>query len=131
AADVLVEADWGGPAGSLRFFRPPGLNLESTVRDLYTLLWQLRARAPGADFPLDGIVFPKVEHPEEVDLVNDLLDRAEAELGLAAGQIRLAYLVESGWGAAQLAEIGRRAAPRLASLIFGLADFSADIGLPA
>src|SRR6266404_5659178 len=47
AADILVDADWGGPAGSLRFFRPPGLNLESTVRDLFTLLWQLQARAPG------------------------------------------------------------------------------------
>jgi citrate lyase beta subunit len=131
AADVLVEADWGGPAGSLRFFRPPGFNLESTVRDLYTLLWQLRARAPGADFPLDGIVFPKVEHPEEVELVNRLLDRAEAELGLPAGQIRVAYLVESGWAASQLPEIARLAAPRLAGLIFGIADFSADLGLPA
>jgi citrate lyase beta subunit len=51
-------------------------------------------------------------------------------LGLAPGQIRVAYLVESGWAAAQLPEIARRAAPRLASLIFGLADYSADLGLP-
>jgi citrate lyase beta subunit len=131
AADVLVEADWGGAAGSLRFFRPPGFNLETTVRDLYTLLWQLRARAPGAELPLDGIVFPKVEHPEEVDLVNRLLDRAEAELGLEMGRIRVAYLVESGWAASQLAEIARHAAPRLAGLIFGIADYSADLGLPA
>lgn len=131
AADILVEADWGGPAGSLRFFRPPGFNLETTVRDLYTLLWQLRARAPNAEFPLDGIVFPKVEHPEEVDLVNRLLDRAEADLDLPPGQIRVAYLVESGWAASQLPEIARAAAPRLAGLIFGIADFSADLGLPA
>ncbi|HYN70569.1 MAG TPA: aldolase/citrate lyase family protein [Candidatus Eisenbacteria bacterium] len=131
AADILVEADWGGPAGSLRFFRPPGLNLESTVRDLYTLLWQLRARTRGSELPLDGIVFPKVEHPEEVDLVNRLLDRAEADLELPPGQIRVAYLIESGWAASQLPEIARAAAPRLAGLIFGIADFSADLGLPA
>ena len=131
AADILVEADWGGPAGSLRFFRPPGFNLESTVRDLFSLLWQLKARASSAAFPLDGIVFPKIEHPEEVDLLNRLLDRAESELGLVTGQIRVAYLVESGWAASQLAEIARRAAPRLAGLIFGIADFSADLGLPA
>jgi citrate lyase beta subunit len=108
------------------------LDLDTTVRDLYTLLWRLRERTPevGA-FPLDGIVFPKVEHPEEVDLVNDLLSRAEAALGLPDGRIRVAYLVESGWAAMQLAEIAQRAAPRLASLIFGLADFSADLGLPA
>ena len=45
-------------------------------------------RRPGA-FPLDGIVFPKVEHPEEVDLVDDLLDRAEAALDLPVGSIRV------------------------------------------
>ena len=135
AAETFVDADWGDAAGapSLRFYRPPGFNLETTVRDLYTLLWRLRERASGPTdaFPLDGIVFPKVEHPEEVDLVNDLLDRAEAALGLPAGRIRVGYLIESGWAAAQLPDIARRAAPRLSSLIFGLADYSADLGLPA
>lgn len=133
AADVLADADWGTQgAGSLRFFRPPGFNLETTVRDLYTLLWRLRGRtSERARFPLDGIVMPKVEHPEEVDLVNGLLDDAEAALGLPPGQIRVAYLVEAGWAVAQLPEIARRAAGRLASLIFGIADYSADLGLPA
>jgi citrate lyase beta subunit len=134
AADVFVTADWGDEKGaaSLRFYRPPGFNLDTTVRDLYTLLWRLRERtAAGRPLPLDGIVVPKVEHPEEVDLVNDLLDRAEAALDLEPGRLRVSYLIESGWGAAQLPEIARRAAPRLASLIFGLADYSADLGLPA
>lgn len=133
AADVLTDADWGAAgAGSLRFYRPPGFNLETTVRDLYTLLWRLRERTTEpARFPLDGIVMPKVEHPEEVDLVNQLLDDAESALGLRSGQIRVAYLVESGWAAAQLPEIARRAAGRLSALIFGIADYSADLGLPA
>lgn len=132
AADVLTEADWGtAGAGSLRFYRPPGFNLDTTVRDLYTLLWRLRERTDDpSTFPLDGIVMPKVEHPEEVDLVNGLLDDAEAALGLPNGHIRVGYLIESGWGAAQLPDVARRAAPRLASLIFGLADYSADLGLP-
>ena len=133
AADTFADADWGdGGAASLRFYRPPGFNLETTVRDLYTLLWRLRERTdPDTRFPLDGIVFPKVEHPEEIDLVNDLLSRAEEQLAIPAGQIRVAYLIELGWGTAQLAEIAQRAAPRLAALIFGLADYSADLGLPA
>ena len=132
-ADTFTNADWGdGGAASLRFYRPPGFNLDTTVRDLYMLLWRLRERvADPARFPLDGIVFPNIEHPDEVDLDNDLLSRAEAALGLPDGRIRVAYLVESGWSAAQLAEIAQHAAPRLASLIFGLADFSADLGLPA
>jgi citrate lyase beta subunit len=72
-----------------------------------------------------------VEHPEEVDLVNELLADAETAIGLEPGQIRVAYLVESGWAATQLAEIAKRSAGRLASLIFGIADYSADLGLPA
>jgi citrate lyase subunit beta/citryl-CoA lyase len=134
AADTFADADWGGDGeiASLRFYRPPGFNLDTSVRDLYTLLWRLRQRAAvGSAFPLDGIVFPKVEHPEEVDLVNELLDRAEAALGLPSGRIRVGYLIESGWAAAQLSEIARKAAPRLACLIFGLADYSADLGLPS
>ncbi len=132
AATVFADADWaGGGLPSLRFFRPPGFNAETTVRDLYTLLWRLRAGAgPDAPVPLDGIVFPKIEHPEEALLVNELLDRAEESLAIAPGSIRVGYLVESGFAAAKLAAIAEAAAPRLASLIFGLADFSADLGLP-
>jgi citrate lyase beta subunit len=134
AVDTLVSADWatGTRSPSLRFYRPPGLAIDTSVRDLYTLLWRLRERTEDvAAFPLDGIVMPKVGHPEEVDLVNDLLDRAEERLGLVPGRLRVAYLVESGWAATQLPELVRRSESRLAALIFGIADFSADLGLPA
>lgn len=134
AAEVLRAADWGdGAQRSLRFFRPPGFELGSTARDLYTLLWALaegmRDSARGA-FPLDGIVFPKVEHPEEVDVLYGILGQAEDALGLQPNHIRVGFLVESGWAAVQLAPIAQRAAPRLCALIFGLADYSADLGLP-
>jgi hypothetical protein len=103
AAAVLRDADWAGDGPpTLRFFRPPGFNLESTVHDLYTLLWSLAEGTPGGPPPLDGIVFPKLEHPEEVDLLYGLLDTAERGLGWREGQIRVAFLVESGWAAAQL-----------------------------
>jgi citrate lyase beta subunit len=134
AADTFATADWGigTRSPSLRFYRPPGLAVETAVRDLYTLLWRLRERTDdAAAFPLDGIVMPKIEHPEEVDLVNDLLDRVEDRLGLVPGRIRVAYLIESGWAATQLPELVRRSASRSAALIFGIADFSADLGLPA
>lgn len=134
AASVFAEADSEGQEpSSLRFYRPAGLNLETTVRDLYTLLWRLRERAASDDpakFPLDGIVWPKIEHPDEVDLINDLLNEAEADLRLAPGQIRVAYLIESGWATVQLPEIASRSASRLAALIFGSVDFSTDLGLP-
>jgi citrate lyase beta subunit len=132
ATRVLAEADWsgGGPA-TLRFYRPPGLNLDTTARDLYRVLWSLAEQSQPGSIPLDGIVFPKLEHSEEVDLVHGMLTEAERALGIEPGTIRVAYLVESGWAAAQLAEIATRAADRLCALIFGLADYSADLGLPA
>lgn len=133
AAGVLADADWAGDGPrSLRFYRPPGFNLQTTVRDLYTLLWRLAERAgqPGT-IELDGVIFPKIEHPEEVLLVNRLLDNAESALELEPGSIRVGYLVEAGFAASKLAAIAEAGAPRLCSLIFGLADFSADLGLPS
>ena len=134
AAETLAEADWGAARScdSLRFYRPPGFNLETTARDLYTLLWRLRERVPSGPFPLDGIVFPKVEHPEEVDLRRRHPDsrgdrprpRPTVDPGRAADRIRAGRPRSSP-------EIAGRAAPRLASLIFGVADYSADLGLPA
>jgi len=131
AADVLADADWRGDGPPmLRFFRPPGFALGSTAHDLYTLLWALAERSGPGALPLDGIVFPKVDHPEEVDLLYAMLSEAEEALGLPEGSIRVALLVESGWAAVQLAQIAQRAASRLSGLIFGLADYSADLGLP-
>ncbi len=131
AARLVAEADWsaGGP-DTLRFFRPPGFALGSTVNDLYTVLWNVAAASPAGQINLDGIVFPKVEHPDEVDLLYGLLDQAEAALGLAHGSVRVAFLIESGWAAARLPEIAVRAASRTCALIFGLADYSADLSLP-
>ena len=131
ATNVLSDADWsGGGPRSLRFYRPPGLNLETTARELYGLLWSLAERSADGTIALDGIVFPKIEHPEEVDLVHGMLTEAERALRLPVGGIRVAYLIESGWAVAQLPEIARRAADRLCALVFGLADYSADLGLP-
>jgi citrate lyase beta subunit len=132
AVDVLATADWsGGGPQTLRFFRPPGLNLETTFRELYSLLWGLVERCGPGAVPLDGIVFPKIEHPEEIDLVHGALTDAETALGMPVGQIRTAYLVESGWCAGQLPQIAARATDRLCALVFGLADYSADLGLPS
>ena len=123
-----VPSERGLP--SLRFFRPPGLALGSTARELYSLLWGLVDRFGADSIPLDGIIFPKVDHPEEVDLVHQMLSEAERALGIREGSLRTAYLVESGWAVSQLDRIAIRAADRLCALVFGLADYSADLALP-
>jgi citrate lyase beta subunit len=131
AIDVLTheEPNGAGPR-SLRFFRPPGLNLETTASELFAVLWGLVERTGPDALPLDGIVFPKVEHPEEVALVHGMLDDAERALGIPERSIRAAYLIESGWAASQIAAIALQASDRLCALVFGLADYSADLGLP-
>ena len=131
---TFADADWGDGRGlpSLRFYRPPGFNLETTVRDLYTLLWRLRERcadrAPSRSTasssqgraPRGGRPGQRPARPTP--------SGAGPAARVGSGS---AYLIESGWAAAQLPEIAARAAPRLARLIFGLADYSADLGLPA
>jgi citrate lyase subunit beta/citryl-CoA lyase len=129
ATDLLAQPAGGPTSARLRFFRPPGFRLGTTARDLLSLLDGLARRTPEGPLRLDGVIFPKVEHPEEIDLLNGHLDAAERELGIPAGSIRLGLLVESGWAAANLAELARRAAPRLSSIIFGLVDFAADLRL--
>jgi len=114
----------------LRFYRPPGLGVGTTARELYSVLWGLVERSGPEALPLDGIVFPKIDHPEEVDFVHAMLSDAERDLGIPPGTIRTAYLVESGWSVSQLDRIAVQAADRLCAFIFGLADYSADLGLP-
>jgi citrate lyase subunit beta/citryl-CoA lyase len=129
AARVLRDAAWAG--SNLRFYRPPGLNLPDAAQDLVTVLVEAgQGRAPSA-YPVDGVVFPKVEQPEEVDWLMTTLQEVEQSLALEPGRIRVALLIESGWGLAQVASLAQRAMPRLCALILGLADLAADLGLPA
>jgi len=127
AVRVFREAAWGP---TLRFYRPSGLRLPYCVGDLTTVLLEASAgRAPEA-YPIDGIIFPKVEQAAEIRWVSDLLADIERELGLPHGRIKLQFLVESGWAAANLPELVRASVPRLAGIIFGIADYAADLALP-
>jgi citrate lyase beta subunit len=130
AAATIADSDWSGDGPpTLRTFRPPGWALGTTARDLGAVIGALAER--GAANRLDAVIYPKVEHPEEIEVLYRFLDAAEAAVGLPNGSIRVGFLVESGWAAARLPEIALTAVPRLASIIYGLADYSADLGLPA
>ncbi|HEX2172638.1 MAG TPA: aldolase/citrate lyase family protein, partial [Dehalococcoidia bacterium] len=127
AIKLFTESDWGS---TLRFYRPSGLNLEYGVEDLFTVLTQVaRGRRP-EEYPIDGIVYPKVEHPSELEWVCDILAQVERAIGLEENRIRLEFLVESGWALVNLPELTRRCVHRLAGIIFGIADYSADLLLP-
>lgn len=127
AVNTFTNDDWGP---TLPFFRPAGLLLETCVEDLLTVLPKCaEGRAP-EDFPVAGIVWPKSEHPDEIEWVCEILAKLEKKLGLAENQIKMEFLVESGYALNQLSKLARIAAHRLVGIVWGIADYSADANLP-
>ena len=127
AIRIFREANWGP---TLRFYRPSGLLLEYCLEDLAMVLTEAGKGLPADKYPIDGIIWPKAEHPEQLTFLCDLLGELERRLGLSENRIKLEFLVESGWAVAQLPLLVKATLPRLAGIIFGIADYSADIGLP-
>jgi citrate lyase subunit beta/citryl-CoA lyase len=78
---------------------------------------------------LDGLMVPKVERPETLPELDRLLTELEHECGLPEGHVRLLALVETARGLVRCDEIALSAPPRLLTLVFGLGDFSVDIGV--
>ncbi|HZO30126.1 MAG TPA: CoA ester lyase [Chloroflexota bacterium] len=77
---------------------------------------------------LTGIVFPKVESPVEVQIVDRLIAEREMERGLPVGEIEVAVLVETALGVQHMAAIAC-ASPRIVSLSLGSEDFTKDIAV--
>ena len=127
AVRVFTQEEWGP---TLPFYRPGGLRLESCVDDVLTVMPEVAKGRKPEDYPIAGIVWPKTEHPDEIAWVCEILEKLEKKLGLEENQIKLEYLVESGYALNQIAEIAKTCAHRLAGIIWGIADYSADTNLP-
>jgi len=78
---------------------------------------------------LEGLVLPKVETPEQVKTVAQVLDRREPEVGLEPGGVRLLAALESPKGLFNAYAIAT-ASPRVIGLLFGAEDFSRELSLP-
>lgn len=78
---------------------------------------------------LEGLVVPKVETPEQVKTVEQILDRQEPQAGVDRGSVRLLVAIESPKGLFNAYAIAT-ASPRVIGLLFGAEDFSREIGLP-
>lgn len=78
---------------------------------------------------LDGLMVPKVERPETLPELDRLLAQLEREHGLPEGHVRLLALVETARGLVRCEEIALAAPARLLTVVFGLGDFSVDIGV--
>lgn len=78
---------------------------------------------------LDCVMVPKLENAETLAALDELVGRLERERGIAEGQIRFLPLIETAVGLARCEEIACSAPERVVTLVFGLGDFSVDIGV--
>ena len=112
------ELDWGS---RLRFFRPRGLELDPGHEDIAAIV---RAAGPR----IEGLIYPKIESPDEVRSIDQTLSSLEEETGLKPGSIRIEVLIESARADENVFEIAR-ASKRLVGLILGSYDYWASLGL--
>jgi len=77
---------------------------------------------------LAGIVVPKVEHPEDLAIVNQLIDESAAALAMDANDIELMATIETAAGVHSVYDIAS-AGGHLNRLSFGSGDFALDLGL--
>lgn len=75
---------------------------------------------------IDSIVLPKVNSAGDIHFLARLLDGIEAEME-TKHSVAIDASIESAEGAQNISEIA--AAPRVRSLIFGIADYSSSVGV--
>lgn len=127
AIECFRKVDFGR---TLRLFRPAGIGLDGCVDDLVEVLTAVADRPAPDDYPIDAVVWPKAESGQEIAWLCEVLGMLERRLGLPAGHIRVQFLVESARAVERLTELTDAAGTRLTGIIWGIADYSADVGLP-
>src|SRR5262245_14325967 len=75
-----------------------------------------------------ALVCPKVESPEHLGVIVELLDGLEAARGLPAGHTRLVALLETADAYFRAREIAK-ATPRLVAMSLGAEDFALSVGM--
>lgn len=106
--------------GKVRAFRPNNIRTKYFYRDLIDVV-------EAAGQFVDVVVIPKVYTAEDVLFVDRLLTQVEDAANLPVGRIKLEVLIESAKALLRAEEIAA-CTPRMASLIFGIADYAGDVG---
>lgn len=90
-------------------------------------LGDIEAIMLGAPDRFHGIILPKTETPEDIVHLSRLLDHYEREGGWTT-RVQIEALIETPLAIVNAYRIAT-ASPRMAGLIFGIADFSASLGV--
>lgn len=118
---TLVEAlntlDYGGKVIAIR---------PNNIRSKY-FLGDVQAIMLGAPDRFHGIILPKTEMPEDIVHLSRLLDGLEEQGGWTT-TVQIEALIETPLAVVNAYDIAT-SSPRMAGLIFGIADFSAAMGV--
>lgn len=115
AVRVLKEWDYGNKQ---RWVRPNPVTTATGMRDILDIV-------PSSP---DAFVLSKVRSPDEIMIADYLITRREEEVGLPAGRIKLAPMIETGRALLELEAI-IRASPRVIGVNLGAEDLCVDLGL--
>jgi citrate lyase subunit beta / citryl-CoA lyase len=116
---ALKEGDWTGKTVVVRV---NGVHTKWCYRDAIEVV-------ENAHQFLDCVMIPKVEHASDVMFVDNILRMIEETLGLEK-RVGLEIQIETATGITNIDAIAN-ASDRAETLIFGPADMSASLGLPA
>lgn len=80
---------------------------------------------------LHSVMLPKVQAEKDVLHIAELMSAAEEAAGLTCGKVALVALIETALGVEHAFAIAKTVSdpPRLATLAFGAADFTLDMGI--
>ncbi len=116
--EVLNTGDWGS---KVRTVRVNDWTTQWTYRDVIEVV-------EGAGANLDCIMLPKVQTPEQVVALDNLLTQIEKTMGYEVGRIGIEAQIENALGLINVDSIAT-ASPRVETIIFGPADFMASINM--
>jgi citrate lyase subunit beta / citryl-CoA lyase len=118
AVAALAAGGWDGKLVAVRI---NGATTPWAYRDVIAIV-------EGASGAVDSLVLPKVSSAAQVAWLDLLLGQVEQAAGVPAGRIRIEAQIEDAAGLAAVEAIAA-ASGRLASLVYGPADFMASIGM--
>lgn len=116
--DSVGTLDFSGKILTLRINDPAG---PFALRDVLEVV-------PAIGAHLDTLVIPKVESGKQIHFLDQLLTALEREMGLEH-PIGLEPIIESARALRDASYIAA-ASPRVRTLVFGIADYSASINMP-
>lgn len=117
--EALTTHDWGGKVRVVRINQVTGRFALDDLREVVT----------GAGHVLDCVMVPKVRNPGDIAFVDRTLGALEQTLGLPVGGIGIEAQVEDAPGLLNVEAIAV-ASPRLETITYGPADFSAAMQFP-